>query len=572
MQRHYASLFLFVFLMISISQLFAQESVVKTGFTFDDIHFTQLQDGRIVASGNEKKQGYSSWYYKPYAYLWDSLGGNLEVVPIENGTMQNGSNTVDGIIQLSDGKVVFGGRDDHFCLYCGTGYHPYSVVSGYLLDGSIQHEFTEAFNVDTTRFDVDIYGMLESGMGNLVFLTDDHLSLLSSSGDSISLTENLSDFQSGFAISSNSLILRNGLSVHKTDTFGNSLSFHSLPGCAFVSKVGNSQIAAGSGDAYVELLDTSLNLISSWDFSTSLDALMDISAGTTNIYFFGKQGNSYKLLWTDDSLNIIDSISFSSFQNVHFNQVFLYDSHFVAAGYELVQGMKQPVVKKYNYEVNGSYSYALDAGALSFSLDSLQVSNTYGPPPAPQDIKNLSYSVTARVKNFGDTPIDTLMVSCQANVDEHLTWGACYSPLVHRQFTGLNLMPNEEISLFLGYLKVREVIPPFEFQACAWTDIPNYRIDNDAFNNATCSDFIFTNVEETSPQQSLNFFPNPSADGIFQIETKEAVMVEIYNSLGSKLKTVEIQDELDLSDQPAGVYHAMILKDERVYFQKLIVQ
>jgi hypothetical protein len=74
----------------------------------------------------------------------------------------------------------------------------------------------------------------------------------------------------------------------------------------------------------------------------------------------------------------------------------------------------------------------------------------------------------------------------------------------------------------------------------------------------------------------LRAYPNPSMDGIFYItgntESIHATSYRVYSTIGQLviMKEISVQDgrqpvKIDLSGYPAGIYHATIEIDKKLY-------
>jgi hypothetical protein len=79
---------------------------------------------------------------------------------------------------------------------------------------------------------------------------------------------------------------------------------------------------------------------------------------------------------------------------------------------------------------------------------------------------------------------------------------------------------------------------------------------------------------------AISIFPNPSS-GKFTIEHTEnanehsMMSLEIYNSVGEKIfqtEISEIKSEIDLSDQPNGIYFVSIKTEKELFTEKIIIQ
>ncbi|CAN5266328.1 hypothetical protein BH09BAC5_BH09BAC5_12890 [soil metagenome] len=80
--------------------------------------------------------------------------------------------------------------------------------------------------------------------------------------------------------------------------------------------------------------------------------------------------------------------------------------------------------------------------------------------------------------------------------------------------------------------------------------------------------------EQNNSNLSVNIFPNPS-NGTFSIEsTTENSTIEIANTLGEIIYSSQINSdkaEIDLSNQPTGIYFATIQNGEEIIYKKIII-
>jgi uncharacterized delta-60 repeat protein len=80
-------------------------------------------------------------------------------------------------------------------------------------------------------------------------------------------------------------------------------------------------------------------------------------------------------------------------------------------------------------------------------------------------------------------------------------------------------------------------------------------------------------AENTEP--NFGIYPNPS-NGIFQFvgNTTEPATIEVFNSMGERIKEVKINSEkqIDLSAQPAGIYFMKIVCADRHVLKKLVLE
>ncbi len=96
-----------------------------------------------------------------------------------------------------------------------------------------------------------------------------------------------------------------------------------------------------------------------------------------------------------------------------------------------------------------------------------------------------------------------------------------------------------------------------------------------------------TGINEENFSSSISVFPNPSADGKFQITSNKTQITktEIYNSIGEKIyssillnnsPTLQLSNsstlQLDLSSQSSGIYFLKIFSGEKTALKKIILE
>ena len=85
---------------------------------------------------------------------------------------------------------------------------------------------------------------------------------------------------------------------------------------------------------------------------------------------------------------------------------------------------------------------------------------------------------------------------------------------------------------------------------------------------------ITTNIQKPQHKDQITIYPNPS-NGKFNIksENEKIISIDIYNSIGDHLKTVNsIDEEIDLSGFSKGIYLIKINTPKGTYTNKLIKQ
>lgn len=92
----------------------------------------------------------------------------------------------------------------------------------------------------------------------------------------------------------------------------------------------------------------------------------------------------------------------------------------------------------------------------------------------------------------------------------------------------------------------------------------------------------YLNVQETNFQSLINIYPNPSDDGIINLETvlehQEATQIEVYNYSGQLILskslglTKDFTEQINLSKQSSGIYFIKIQRESESYFRKIVLQ
>jgi len=95
------------------------------------------------------------------------------------------------------------------------------------------------------------------------------------------------------------------------------------------------------------------------------------------------------------------------------------------------------------------------------------------------------------------------------------------------------------------------------------------RIDSIASYSTNCN--YVTSLEESTIENKLNIYPNPSS-GIFNISTMENVQaVEVYGMNGQQIKGISIREnEINLTEYPNGIYFVRVIAENGLITKKLI--
>jgi hypothetical protein len=99
-----------------------------------------------------------------------------------------------------------------------------------------------------------------------------------------------------------------------------------------------------------------------------------------------------------------------------------------------------------------------------------------------------------------------------------------------------------------------------------------YYIRNPNGNAGHCGGVI-TEADNFETTNSINIFPNPFNDQININSSEEPCLISIYNSLGKIIflqKTNSLEQQIDLSKQPAGIFFLQINSDNGIQRMKIV--
>lgn len=98
--------------------------------------------------------------------------------------------------------------------------------------------------------------------------------------------------------------------------------------------------------------------------------------------------------------------------------------------------------------------------------------------------------------------------------------------------------------------------------------------ENGCTDTSACYVVVVTGIEQNVSSNEIQLYPNPN-NGIFKINTgnvKERIIF-LYNSLGEQVfQTNQFLQEINISNQPKGVYHLRIITSDKIYTRKIIIQ
>jgi len=170
---------------------------------------------------------------------------------------------------------------------------------------------------------------------------------------------------------------------------------------------------------------------------------------------------------------------------------------------------------------------------------------------------------SVRVKNNGGTPLQSVILSSMYGYATHSP-GECRVPSIKRlDLENIHLLPGQDTLVFFGSLDttIIEEISGGQWQFCAWTSMPNNRVDADHANNQTCVWLPLTVAAEEPQSSAFSIFPNPATDDctITWGENLRPETVRIFDLVGRLLRSEAVdpsagQHALQLSGLVSGVY------------------
>ena len=110
--------------------------------------------------------------------------------------------------------------------------------------------------------------------------------------------------------------------------------------------------------------------------------------------------------------------------------------------------------------------------------------------------------------------------------------------------------------------KNEKQIAHFGFDRTAYCTIPNYPL--------RWGQKSITGIDENESHHISKLYPNP-ATGTVRIEGEKSIEVQVYNTLGQLVKTVQNTNEVSLEGLPQGVYLLRVtLENGQVYSDKVV--
>jgi hypothetical protein len=168
-------------------------------------------------------------------------------------------------------------------------------------------------------------------------------------------------------------------------------------------------------------------------------------------------------------------------------------------------------------------------------------------------------SIRVTVYNAGMDTISSLHVKVQKGVINFLC--PSNNTGLNESFQGLQLLPGDSISLYLGsltgYYGLNNTL-------CAWVGTEASSLEVDFSNNRSCTEVDIINALETpSSLPTFSVYPNPTSNLLYFNNTDQWQYYHLFDARGVLLQQAPLPKEettiqLDVADLPAGLYHLVL--------------
>ena len=142
-------------------------------------------------------------------------------------------------------------------------------------------------------------------------------------------------------------------------------------------------------------------------------------------------------------------------------------------------------------------------------------------------------------------------------------WTDTFYPHLHENYA---IRIEKDGNYYYGWFRTYTVYEPFEvndfcFDKYAFCTIPSYPL--------RWGQTKYVGIEENEAN-SVNLHPNPTS-GIVHIEGVEATEVQVFNTIGQLVKTIQNTNEVSLEGLPQGVYLLRVTtEDGKVFSEKVV--
>ncbi len=81
-----------------------------------------------------------------------------------------------------------------------------------------------------------------------------------------------------------------------------------------------------------------------------------------------------------------------------------------------------------------------------------------------------------------------------------------------------------------------------------------------------------TSSHSREEDKTFSVYPNPTT-GIFSVAGEmENTRIELYNTLGEKIRTFSGINNMDISGEPKGIYYLHLMKEKSTSIKRIVLQ
>jgi hypothetical protein len=102
----------------------------------------------------------------------------------------------------------------------------------------------------------------------------------------------------------------------------------------------------------------------------------------------------------------------------------------------------------------------------------------------------------------------------------------------------------------------------------------NYAVEiteNSCVDTSYCYNVTIIGISGRLSDEGMYFFPNPT-EGKITVVADQIILIEIYNDLGQIVKKSEKSGEINICNEPSGVYYIKVVTDKKAITEKIIKQ
>lgn len=319
------------------------------------------------------------------------------------------------------------------------------------------------------------------------------------------------------------------------------------------------------------LLTGNLNQVTSASFA-GYNHYSNLRVSGDNIQIISSDPSEQHVLTIDFQLQLVDVVTIPLTLNSG-DRMDFHGAHFtVAVEFDLSSFRS---VRLMDYSLSNPVNDFINEYDVSVSSVQIYQTDPFLHPPT-DNVYSFNYDVGAMVQNFGAEAVHSVRINCRRG------WTpACNASVFTQNFTGLNILPGDSLLIDLGWIGLSTGTiydPNLGNQFCVYSSHPNGQTDLHVSNDSHCELGYSgpVGVKEISSSFRAKVFPNPS-NGRFTIQLPaetETVSAQILDVHGRVLYLDSVNGlstfEIDLTDQPVGLYFLKLESERHLDFSKLI--